>query len=165
MSNKFLKRLIVYCNLAIVTLVISATPACAALKRGFKAQVVDEELKPYTNAYFDLLKKECPSFDRKQDWLYVIELVNEEKMDEEDWIGVCIRQVYGYHIQVKKEWWYLANDNAKKQLIFHEMSHCIIDRLHDPSSNHYMYAYFRELPHDKYYKQATTDIRDFCVSE
>lgn len=160
--NNFLKRLIVYCNISIITLFFIATPACATMKKGFHAKVIDPELVPYTDVYFKMLKQECPKYNVKKIPLYVIEIVDQDQMDEPDWIGVCIHMFAGFHIKLKKQWWNAASDKEKLQLVFHEMAHCLIEREHDPSGSHYMYAYFRALPQETYTRQAIIDIRNYC---
>lgn len=162
MSRPFLVRCLVYCNIILVSLIVIATPACATLKKGFHAKVVDKELQPYTATYFDLLKQECPNYNINKHQLFVIELVKGEDLEEERWIGVCSKLLAGFHIRIKQEWWLGANENERLQLMFHEMAHCLIDREHDPSVRHYMYAYFGELPRETYFKQARKDIQDYC---
>lgn len=132
--------------------------ACAGLIV-FKYNVVDDELKSYVADYKQLLEKNCPQGGYK-DERYVIQM--EDELDESAWIGVCTRLGRGFHIAIKRSWWNKANLDERTQLMYHELAHCMIDREHDKSTSHYMYAYFYEMPRDMYTAQAVEDIQNYC---
>lgn len=50
---------------------------------------------------------------------------------KKDAIGVCIKHNTGNkEIKIDKEYWFLISNEAKEQLIFHELGHCALNRPH-----------------------------------
>lgn len=128
----------------------------------FRYKVIDAELKPYYNEYHSLLEQNCPNKRYNQSHRFIIELVDEIP-DDENWIGMCRIKVNGFSISILRGFWNKATHNTKRQLMFHELAHCLIKREHDEDNvNHYMYPSLSPIQPDLYINQAIDDIIDYC---
>lgn len=120
---------------------------------------VDPALAPYVIEYKTLLDKYCENGNYNKSNFYSIKML--DKM-ENDHIGVCYRKINGYNIEINKEWWDTAEDADRKQLMFHELAHCLIDKEHVDDIHNYMNPIFVELKYQDLYDQVTLDIYDRC---
>lgn len=160
--NRILKFFIISI-ITIQSFIIFNTLVACVSQLQFQYRAVDEPLKPYVNDYFKLLEKYCPEHRYYKTDNYVIELV--EDLDKDTWIGVCDSKFNGYHIQIKSLWWEKAPDYLKRELIYHEMAHCVIFQSHIDDIPHYMNTYFTPLSEITYTKQAIQDIKNYCASK
>lgn len=122
-------------------------------------QKVDPELVPYVAEYKNLLDKYCETKQYNTSNFYSIKLL--PKM-EADHIGVCYRKFNGYKIEINGEWWNTASEDDRKQLIFHELAHCLIDKDHVEDQTNYMNPFFVSLKYQDLYDQVTLDIYNRC---
>ena len=121
---------------------------------------VDIGLSPYVQEYYNLLHDYCPNKSYNTTVMYNIKIVSD--LDDEA-IGVCYRFFSGYKILIKKPWWDMATDANKRQLIYHEMAHCLIYREHEMRDmSHYMYPEFNNILQEDLLIQTVQDIEDFC---
>ena len=127
----------------------------------FHYKIIDIELKPYYNEYHHLLDKNCPTKKYNKTNRFIIELVDDMR-EEHNWLGVCEQKVNGFSIKIDKGYWDTAVDSDRRQLMFHELAHCLIYKDHVDDPNHYMDATFGSLPEDVYMKQAIEDIQEAC---
>lgn len=149
---KSLFRVIFYTSLLYYVLVVKTIFI-------FDYKKVDVELMPYIDEYKNLLTKFCPSGNYNKSEYYSIYFVNEM---EEDNIGICYKKINGYTIEINKKWWKDTDFQSHRQLIYHEMAHCLIDKLHVNEPNNYMNPYFYILPDDLLQDQVALDIYNRC---
>lgn len=120
---------------------------------------IDDELRPFTEEYHALLDKYCDTKNYNTSNFYSITFVN--SMNDGD-IGVCYRKINGYSIEVNKQWWDAVSENDRRQLIYHEMAHCLIYKDHVDDKNNYMNPYFNRLQYNDLADQASLDIYNRC---
>ena len=131
----------------------------------FHLALVDKELKPYVLEYHALLTKYCPNHKYRTTPFYSVELTDKFPEGFQDKIGLCSPRINGYEILVKTEYFKKLNDNDRRQLLYHELSHCLIMKQHDPDTGNYMYKALYSIPKATYIKQVIKDIKDFCKDE
>jgi hypothetical protein len=58
-------------------------------------------------------------------------------MDDHDTTraGVCIISIRGLHVKFNPKYWRKYDDNTKKALVYHELSHCILGMDHTPDAD------------------------------
>lgn len=128
----------------------------------FKYRIIDDELKPYYTEYSNLLRDNCPSGNYTKTNRFIIELVD-DLPSEENWIGICQLKINGFNIKILRPWWNAANPSDRKQLMYHELAHCMIHREHEEDNpNHYMYPSLQPLPDYVFINQAIDDIIEYC---
>ena len=79
-------------------------------------------------------------------------------------VGVCISGFTdGNHIQIDKITWSSLNDWERRSLIFHEMGHCCLGRVHrtDTALNFYLGSY---APVSIMYPYLENDLNNFDVT-
>ncbi len=127
----------------------------------FSYRIIDDPLKPYVKEYHELLKTYCKNNNYNKTNRFIIELV--DTMDNESWVGVCQIKLNGFTIQIDRTFWENTTEKSKRQLMYHELAHCLIYRDHDENNKkHYMYPSFYPLPAEDYINQAIDDIVEFC---
>jgi hypothetical protein len=77
-------------------------------------------------------------------------------------IGLCTSSAVSATISIDPEYWEMANENFKKQLMYHELGHCFLDLDHVEDKNHYMNAYVSEISNDELMRQVREDFRNKC---
>lgn len=141
----------IYINCLLWGFVINAN-LCLAYKS------VVPELRYYTKDYYKLVKSRCPGKARDLTNMYSIDFIDNSK----EYIGVCMWRYNGYKIFINREWWNKAIEPEKRQLMYHELAHCVINKMHINDRQHYMYSYFTPLFYEDYIKQVVSDIDVWC---
>lgn len=119
---------------------------------------VDPELQMYVSEYYDMVKTRCP--EKSLDRSYKIEFAP----DTDEWIGLCTFKLNGYHIQINERWWNkTALMRQKRLLMYHELSHCILEKEHIEDPLHYMYPFITFMYYEQYVDQVRSDIDEFCA--
>lgn len=121
---------------------------------------VDPILEPYTFDYYKLVEDRCPQKYRYLTDMYTIQFIDKS----DDFIGVCLWRYHGYKIQINKDWWDGAAEFEKRQLMYHELAHCVINRQHVDNPGHYMNPYTMPIPYNVYIKQVIEDINNYCAA-
>lgn len=119
---------------------------------------VDKSVKPYVDEYNAIVETFCP--DKSVRKHYNIKLSKE--LPDPDWIGYCARTMISYNIDLLESYWIEANFNVRRQLVYHEMAHCVIDKEHETNGFHYMNPKFEEFPEEFYMPQVIADIKTWC---
>lgn len=89
---------------------------------------VDNQLKPYVDEYIELSKP--LKFDSKMRLVVLSAGFSEDMLDNV--VGVC--KSYPDHsreIEIDAIYWSLQSERSKKNLMFHELTHCLCNRGHD----------------------------------
>lgn len=130
-----------------------------ALAHEFRYEVVDDPIKPYVNEYLALLKQACPKFKYSKN--YVIEI--SEELPKPEWVGLCTTKINGFHVQLLEKWWVATPNRVKrKELVYHELSHCFLRKEHEKSPSNYMHESLAGLDEDTFTSQAFIDMREYC---
>lgn len=146
-------------NVMLATFIFTFSVASCVQAVEFNYKKVDDQLKPYVDDYNVLLKYHCPKLVPTNN--YSITIVN--RFDKPDWIGLCTNKMNGYSIEILKSFWDDSNPVERRQLIYHELSHCILGLGHrDNDPSHYMYPQILYVPYETYLKQTMDDIEAYC---
>lgn len=84
------------------------------------------------------------------------------KFDEtDDAIGYCQHYANGFKIVLNRDYWLLRlNRVGRRQLLLHEMMHCIFNIRHNSTNSmHFMYPEFIEIPEEELLNQAREVIK------
>lgn len=159
MMNKIIRYLLIT-NLFFTTFLSAfAVTACAKAVQ-FNHKSVDKELIPYVLEYKALLKEYCPNDAYNTTTMYKIEL--SPRLENDSWLGVCNYKINGFHIQILKSFWDRAEPEERRQLMYHELTHCLLDKDHNDDQTHYMYKYFNYVDPAMVKKQLILDIIITC---
>lgn len=127
---------------------------------GVSSKYVDEELKPYVEAYYKKVEANCDNNQYNSSPFYQIVF----KPQEEEHIAVCYYKVNGYKIEVDPEWWNRPSttESDRIQLMNHELSHCVLNLGHRDDPLDYMFPSFVRLSANTFYSQLNQDIDNVC---
>lgn len=136
--------------------------ACAHSAVEFHYKIIDKELKPYVSEYYRLLNKYCKNrkYNKSSHYIIFLDDINEYRGDGTQTIGVCYHKLFGFEVEIDRGWWESSNESLRKQLIYHEMAHCLINQEHSPNKSNYMYQGL--FPNDNVETQSIQDIKDYC---
>ena len=117
---------------------------------------INEELKPYWDNELVEIEKTCG----KQGVLPQRILV--DFGDTEDAIGYCQRLPNGFKIIINKNYWNKRLDQlGKRQLLLHEMMHCIFKVSHNlKDANHFMYPEYSPIKEEELLSQVAATIKE-----
>lgn len=130
-----------------------------AVQTEFHYKEVDPELSSYVVDYYKLLNEYCPKHNYNTTKFYTIQFVNKLPGYE---IGVCYRLLNGYKIEINREWWSTENSVNKRQLMYHELAHCVINKDHVSDFHNYMFADFFPIKYQSLNDQVKLDIINYC---
>ena len=150
-----LKSIFVTINLASLGIILYA---CVSLI-GFNNVSVDIDLNKYVESYKGLLKEHCPGISFQTN--YKISL--SDKLEGENWIGVCKRSFNSFEIEIDKEWFLRHDEEDRRQLMYHELAHCFLFKDHSDSPFNYMFFQFVDIKESLYTTQAIYDIKEYCL--
>jgi hypothetical protein len=118
---------------------------------------VDERIVPYYNEFISLVKNECPKIETPNQFkIKFDELKNEE-------VGVCYFFMFRREIKIDQSFWDVTPEYGRRQLIFHELTHCILDTHHVEDENNYMNAYLNYVPTDVLIEQVKQVAKNYCI--
>lgn len=126
-----------------------------------KVETVDPELQGYVNEYYTLLGQYCPNKKYNITKHYHIYLTKNVGY-EADTIGMCSRLILGFDVQINRAFWNKASLIDRRQLIYHELAHCLIFKPHVNDKFNYMYPYQLEISPDELMYQVVQDIESYC---
>lgn len=117
------------------------------------------ELKPFYTEYTAIIKEECPEIKLPKKISMGFGTLS---MDE---IGVCTIFFDKRQIVIDKTYWEMAVESERKQLIFHELTHCILNFAHIEDPNNYMNPYLMPISNDTLIQQVRESARVFCKDQ
>ena len=117
---------------------------------------VDEHIIPYYNEFISIVKKECPKIETPNQFVVKFDTLKNEE------VGLCYFYAFKREIKIDEFFWEFASDQSRKQLVFHELTHCILTKHHVEDENNYMYAYLNYLPPDVLIEQVKESARSYC---
>lgn len=121
----------------------------------------DAELEPHVANYYSLTRYICGD---KKPINYTRHRIRLDSINGTS-IGICKWKLNGFEIVIDKDFWNapgITNED-REQLMFHELSHCVLDRDHNfDDKYHYMYPSQIYLPQQTYIPQVLKDMEEFC---
>lgn len=119
---------------------------------------INPELQSYYEDYMGIVNQYCTKDQYNQPVRLDIDFEN--LPDPE--IGHCEIRINSYYIKLDRSYWLESNEDARRQLMFHELSHCIIDKDHVNDVSNYMFFMTQPLEPTTVRRQVTDDIKDHC---
>lgn len=124
------------------------------------ASSVEPTLQHYVSDYYNLVDKYCSPEQYNSSGFYEVGFIILPPSDNT--IAYCEQHFMGYEIQVNTTIWNTLVEFERRQLMYHELAHCVIYKHHVQDPGNYMYPFFIALPYDKYFPGVVKDIRDRC---
>lgn len=124
---------------------------------------VDKELEPYVDEYLSLVETICPGGKIKLPTSHVIH--KQPRSARGDYVGTCMRiPPFLMEVTVFDHYWKHMDPIERKSTMFHELSHCLLDRDHSLDFGHYMYYSQNVVSEMNLYQQVEEDIKWTCES-
>jgi len=144
---------------AFTTFVCVYTAFCWTLF-GVSARSVTPEFEPYVKEYYRKVEANCHPDDYNSSPFYQIKF----KPQVDGIIGLCYQKINGYRIEIDPDWWNdpWRTEADRKQLMDHELAHCVIYRPHSDNAQHYMYPSHVNLSEQVENAQVLEDIVNRC---
>lgn len=123
---------------------------------------IDPTFMGYYKDYTELYKKTCSKRSILPTRITIVFEPN--RADERD-IAVCFRLARTTRIAVDIKNWNLYSDpQQREQIMYHELSHCMLRKHHEDSDEgNYMYPSMELLlSHPTLIKQVTNDMKEAC---
>jgi len=80
--------------------------------------------------------------------------------ETDDAIGYCQKYSNGFKIVLNEQYWYHNLDGSgKRQLLLHEMCHCIFNIKHNSDEKHFMYPEFTKIDENTLLNQLEGTIK------
>lgn len=112
---------------------ITGLSICTAIVVPYKN--INKELLPYHNRFMRLTNMVC----KPKQYFYPERIDIEFKKLRSPTIGYCAYNSVEFNIYIDREYWKQASEDTKEVLIFHEMTHCVLQLNHVKNKNNYMY--------------------------
>lgn len=119
-------------------------------------QKVDPNLASHYVEFMAIAKAECPRVETPQQLILEFGNLGEEN------IGVCYYYKFKRSIVVDKFYWLMATEHQRKQLMYHELTHCILNKDHIESEADYMNPYATEVSNEELIRQVKENAISFC---
>lgn len=153
-----LAKIILYANLILLGWILGI---CTA--HGFKLEAVDDELKPFYNKYVTTFNTHCPSGKVRNYNPTNHRIIQLAKIEKENIVGYCGYKLNGFIIEIDRGFWNSIDDVTKTHLMYHELTHCILDKDHSKNPDNYMYLKIHKyISEEKLTTQLIEDINERC---
>lgn len=122
---------------------------------------VDPTLQLYLDQYLTIVNKQCSDDELNLPRKIIIEFV--PKFDDE-MVAYCRRTAGLFEIRVSKKYWDSPENigEHRRVTIFHELSHCILEKEHVDNLNNYMYYSVIDISQPVLDNQVYEDARKKC---
>lgn len=117
---------------------------------------VDRELTPYYEEFMQIVNNECSKVKLPNQFI-----VEFKQLDDEE-IGSCTIYLHKKEVFIDVNFWKTASSRTKKQLMFHELTHCLLGLHHVDVSGNYMYPYIEPIPENELIDQVKNNVKLFC---
>jgi hypothetical protein len=118
---------------------------------------IDPKTKAMYKEYISYIPKDCRSKALRQNKI----VIRFEALDS-DFIGYCNKVFKERIILLDVNYWRWTSTEDQKQLLFHELSHCLLNKEHVEDITNYMYPAQYSLPMALVIEQVKMDIETFC---
>lgn len=120
---------------------------------------IDKQLQPYYNTYMGLVSLYCPKI---KDTLKPQISIYFNYHNDDNWVGICYLYKNKFVVQIDHKYWVNTTEDDRKEIMYHELSHCVLDLDHSPDPKNYMYAYDSHLTITDTINQVISDIKGKC---
>lgn len=142
--------------------VISFGIAALLLTKEFTTtQFIEPELKPYVIDFIGHVSKKCK--DEQIFYPKRFKITFNEFKD--DTVGVCKIWFYKFEIEIEKSWWDRNDEDQRISLIYHELSHCVLDLQHSDDPKDYMYHSTSKTTRQQVLNQLKSYLEGVCPDE
>lgn len=117
---------------------------------------IDNGLNGYYQEFMDLAKQECNKISPPSQFSITFSLLSGDN------VGECTTYLVRRKIEIDKNYWNNSSIETKRQLMFHELTHCVLDMDHVNSESNYMNPYLVELPAEELYRQVKQNMATYC---
>jgi Zn-dependent peptidase ImmA (M78 family) len=117
---------------------------------------IDKDLNVYYAEFMALGKEQCNKIQKPNQFS-----IRFSKLTDDN-IGLCTVYLHRKEILIDENYWTISNLETKKQLMFHELTHCILNKHHIDTEDNYMNPYLIQLPEDVLYNQVKENMTQFC---
>jgi hypothetical protein len=129
-------------------------------EKGLYEPKMDQEIRPHFDEFLDVAKRNDKFV---LPYNITFEYTSETIQGNKSIVGLCINLLVDHLVLIKTQYWSKATQNKQRQLIFHELGHCMLNRHHtttyleDGCPSSIMHAYVVSQPcvdkHADYYDQ------------
>ncbi len=132
---------------------ISWLTACAFV---VPMRKIDKDIQPYYDAFIENFTEICGNYNPPNLVnIHFTKLVSPN-------IGGCLSYPFGYTLDIDQEYWDLAPSSRRVQLVYHELSHCVLGKDHVDNPDNYMYSSLEDLPLETTLNQTRDNMHEFC---
>lgn len=120
---------------------------------------VDPKLRPYFDSYQNILHNNCRAGQ------YVEPRNLDITFDDLQWptIGMCSYNYFGtHHIQIDKTFWFWASLVDRRNVMWHEQTHCFFHVGHVKDPKNYMAPYITHINEQELTNQVNTFMKEKC---
>lgn len=126
---------------------------------------IDPELRHFYDEFNKLVKDNCNKrgiiSNPSRIKIEFIDYINERK-DSNVVIGQCQLGLFKYRVIIHRKWYASSTLLERYNLLYHELSHCILKLQHIDDYNNFMYPEMVILPYDKLKQQVVNEIKAIC---
>jgi hypothetical protein len=97
----------------------------------------DPELSPYIHDYLNLVNKVCKS--SQYNYPDKTRASFAGKLNEPSWVGQCVYNDDFWAIDIVYNSWKQMSEKDKRELMYHELTHCVLKQKHVETNQNYMY--------------------------
>jgi hypothetical protein len=119
---------------------------------------IDRDFNEHYKSFMGLYNQHCP--ERKIPLQFKLHY----RRLNGSMIGLCTRRPGSAVVAIDPIYWMISNDLVQKQLMYHELTHCLLDVAHiiDPRRSHYMGPYMEDLTEEELLEQTVEIMKEVC---
>lgn len=117
---------------------------------------IDPRVEPYYNEFMGIVKNECPNLETPRQFIVGFGTLRNEE------IGLCYTYSVRREIKFDESFWEITPEYGRKQLVFHELTHCVLNVHHIDNDKNYMNPYLIYIPESDLIDQLQQNARSVC---
>lgn len=117
---------------------------------------IDDRIEPYYKEFMGIVKNECPKIETPRQFIARFDTLRNEE------VGLCTFYAFKRDVSIDKNFWETAPEYGRRQLVFHELTHCILNKHHVDEKDNYMNPYLNYIPEKDLITQIQENARRFC---
>ena len=122
---------------------------------------VSSDLRPHVEAFKEAYELSCGGTLEFPEY-YKIETATDLYKNR---AGVCVRLPGMFLIKIDRDGWEHSDQHEKMQVMFHELSHCLLKEDHSKNSSNYMYYKMNDLVDEEVVRQTFVVMRRHCSND
>lgn len=119
---------------------------------------IDPQTREFYKEYISYIPDSCKANILRDNKI----VIRFEKLDS-NFIGFCNRMFKRRLILLDSGFWSWTKETDKKQLLFHELSHCLLNKDHVDNVGNYMYPTQTPILETLFIEQVKLDIQEYCT--